>query len=507
MGQWDDLTINRSHPGKPLYQQLAAALEKRIRAEGVRAGQRLPASRQLATRLGVNRATVTNAYASLVEQGLAHSHVGQGTFVAEARSEPGSNFEIRFSRAIIESASAAAQAGFSATSGNSVDFAALVPDEELFPVERFRIVLNDILATGGKHLLQYGAATGYPPLRSYIAERLRSRGVAVDEGNVLIVNGSQQGLDLVCRALIDPDDVVCVERPTYSIVPALLRHHHAEVVGIPMTPSGIDLQTARSVFVQRRPKFLFTMPTFHNPTGITMSRKAREELVELALACSVPIVEDDFDSAALRFSGQQVPPLKALDRSGCVVHIGTFSKGLFPGLRLGWVVGSEKVIDTIARAKLFSDYYSPPLLQAAALEFCRRGYYDEHIEKLSAIYSAKARTLSDSLKNHLPAQVAWSPPEGGYAFWVSLPDAVSAADLARQAAAQGVLIAPGRSFFDGEGGEHQFRLSISKVPLEQIDGGIRVLGRIIESSLKSLGKTPETNGRKSRTYQEPAFHI
>ena len=504
MVQWDWLRLDRDS-SLPLYQQLATALAARIRSRSLATGEQLPASRELAASLGLNRATVSNAYASLVEQGLARSHVGQGTFVlaAEASSTP---FEFRLSRAIIESEGASGQTSLVPESGRFVDFATLVPDEELFPVDSFREVLNDILLSDGKQLLQYGPATGFPPLRRYIAERLELRGVRADETNVLIVNGSQQGLDLICRALIDPGDAVCVERPTYSIVPALLRHYHAEVCGIPMTESGIDLIKTEEVFSRRRPKFLFTMPTFHNPTGITMSRDARLRLVELAVSNGVPVVEDDFDSAALRYTGEPVPPLKALDEHGCVIHIGTFSKGLFPGLRLGWVVGSERVIDAIARAKLFSDYHSPPLLQAAVLEFCQRGHYERHINKLTEIYSAKASAMSRALGDHLPEEVTWSAPEGGYAFWVRLPEGVSASELARQAAAENVLIAPGPSFFVGKGGETQFRLSISKVPEKEIDQGIRVLGRLIESTIQKQS-LPQTGGKKSRSFQEPAFHI
>ena len=192
------------------------------------------------------------------------------------------------------------------------------------------------------------------------------------------MNGSQQGLDLICRTLLDPDDRIAIESPTYTIVLPLLAQYHARVEPIPMTNRGMDLGALEAALERSRPKLIFTMPTFHNPTGITMDLDSRKRLLELASRFGTPVVEDDFDSE-LRFDGDPVPPLKALDERSSVLHIGTFSKGLFPGLRLGYVVAHPAVVATLGRAKLIADYHTSLLLQAAVLEFCRDGLYDRHL--------------------------------------------------------------------------------------------------------------------------------
>jgi DNA-binding transcriptional MocR family regulator len=359
-----------------------------------------------------------------------------------------------------------------------------------------------VLRREGKTLLQYGPAAGHPPLRAYIAERLRDRDVEASAENVLIVNGSQQGLDLICRSLLDPDDRVAIESPTYTIVLPLLAQYHARVEPIPMTDRGMDLDALEAVLDRSRPKLVFTMPTFHNPTGITMDLDSRKRLLDLASRFETPVVEDDFDSE-LRFGGDPLPPLKALDERGSVLHIGTFSKGLFPGLRLGYVVAHSSVVATLGRAKLIADYHSSLLLQAAVLEFCREGLYDRHLKRLAAIYRDKSQTLTRALAGHLPASVSWTRPEGGYAFWVTLPETVSAEALLEESARAGVLFTPGSNFFPGGDGDRFLRLSISRVPNDRIDEGIERLGSILARYETESNENP----RSRALTHEPALHI
>lgn len=496
---WDGVRLDRSSE-LPLYQQLEAHIETLIEDGSLPPGARLPASRDLATRLGINRNTVTSAYEALATKARIHSHVGQGTFVAESAPPPATSLRWSFSRA----AQAAREWVRSPTEGSlhpdPIDFATLVPDEDLFPVEPFRVVLDEVLAEQGKRLLQYGPAAGYPPLRSYIAERLAHRGVEVTPDHVLVVNGSQQALDLICRTLLDPGDPVVVESPTYTIVLPLLAQYGAAIEEVPMTSRGMDLPALEGMLARTRPKLVFTMPTFHNPTGITMDLESRERLVEIAARHRVPIVEDDFDSE-LRFHGEALPPLKAFDDNDCVVHIGTFSKGLFPGLRLGWIVAPAPVVDALGRSKLISDYHTSLVLQAAVLAFCERGHYQTHLERLAGIYREKRRTLVAALEQYFPENVTWTHPEGGFAFWVTLPETLSSKTIFAEAAAEGVVFAPGEHFFAHGEGHRFFRLSISRVPLNRIDEGVKRLGEVLR---RSLGKSPK--GARVRQ-PEPALHI
>jgi 2-aminoadipate transaminase len=502
MGQWDRLRLDR-HSSSPLYRQISEQVRAWIASGELAPGERLPPSRELSEKLGINRNTIASAYDELAKTGDVRSHVGQGTFVATSLP-PSSRapFRFRFSRAVEASAERVRKPAVASSHPNLIDFATLVPDEELFPVEPFRAVLDKVLRREGKTLLQYGPAAGHPPLRAYIAERLRERGVAAQAENVLIVNGSQQGLDLICRTLLDPGDRVALESPTYTIFLPLLAQYHAQTEPIPMTDRGMDLEALESVLERSRPKLVFTMPTFHNPTGITMDFDSRKRLLELASRYGAPVVEDDFDSE-LRFDGDALPSLKALDEQGSVLHIGTFSKGLFPGLRLGFVVASPQVVATLGRSKLIADYHTSLLLQAAVLEFCREGHYDRHLKRLASIYRDKSRTLIRALERFFPGNVACTRPEGGCAFWVTLPEELSADELLEESARAGVLFTPGSNFFARGEGDRYLRLSISRVPSERIAEGIERLGAI----LTRHGRESNDKGRTRALPREPALHI
>ena len=500
---WNALELDRASK-KPLYQQLQALIRSRIEDGGFTESTKLPASRALAAQLGINRNTVTNAYEELTKTGHVRSHVGQGTFVSERASSVPSPLRWSFSRAVQGARGRVRSPPETTRHPDPIDFASLVPDEGLFPVEPFRVALDAVLEREGKKLLQYGPAAGHPPLRRYIAERLAERGVRTTTENVLIVNGSQQALDLICRTLLDPGDPVVVESPTYTIVLPLLAQYQAQIDEVAMTPRGMDLDALEAALTRSRPKLLFTMPTFHNPTGITMDLASRRRLVDLAARFRVPIVEDDFDSE-LRFNGKPVPPLKALDEQDCVAHIGTFSKGLFPGLRLGWIVAPRDVVVTLGRSKLISDYHTSLLLQAAVLEFCERGHYSEHLKKLAVIYREKSRKLIGALECYFPKGVSWTEPEGGFAFWVTLPENVSAEAVLAESSVDGVIFTPGANFFAHGQGKGFLRLSISRVPLEHIEVGIKKLGAALERLLdRETGE--ETSGSSPRE-QEPALHI
>ena len=476
--------------GIPAYLQIRDQIAAFIAAGRLPAGARLPAGRALAAQLGVNRATVDKAYARLVTDGLALAHVGRGTFV-RALAEPARPVPMTW--ALSRAAEAVGRRRLyeqpATDYPDPIDFASLVPDEELFPIEPFQEVLQAVIARDGKALLQYGSVSGYGPLREYIAARLAERGVPVHADEVLIVNGSQQGLDLLFRTFLDPGDGVAVESPTYSAALLVLAQYQARLLDIPMTPRGLDLDTLEAVLANQTARLVYTMPTFHNPTGITMDLAARQALLELARRHRVPIVEDDFE-AELRYGGRELPPLKGLDEGGLVLYVGTFSKGLFPGLRLGWIVAPRAVMGPLSRMKMFSDHHSSPLLQAAVLEFCLRGHYDAHLDRLARIHRRKSRLLVQAMTRYFPPEVTWTEPEGGYAFWVTLPERLSSGDLLSECARRGVLFTPGDRFFAGEGGERFLRLSISRVPAARIDQGIRLLADAMHQLRSAAGEGP-----------------
>jgi 2-aminoadipate transaminase len=226
------------------------------------------------------------------------------------------------------------------------------------------------------------------------------------------------------------------------------------------------------------------MPNFQNPTGVTMSLDTRRRLVELARQQAIPIIEDDYEKD-LRFLGKPLPSLKALDPGGMIMHLGTFSKGLFPGLRLGWIAAPPAVLARLSLVKRYSDLHTNTLAQAVIAAFCQEGHYERHLKKLHQIYRERRACILAALKRHFPPEVSWTQPEGGYALWVSLPPAVHVQDLLAEAREEGVVFTPGNYFFDGEQRENGLRLSIARTDPGTIERGTEVLGRLIRRRLQS----------------------
>jgi 2-aminoadipate transaminase len=495
---------------EPLYVQIATYLRRLIETEALKPGVKLPASRELAADLGVDRTTIVAAYDALQGQGLITAHVGQGTFVAvqaprrgpprqdgsdEAAGIEGFNWQQAFSR--VARASADWQPpDFSSLPRreDTISFAGGMPDSSLFPIAAFRQVMNEVLREEGQPLLQYNPASGYPPLRRYLADYLVRQGIVVTEADILIVNGSQQGLDLVARTLLDPGDRVIVEGPSYPGALHIFRAYQTEVVTVPVGDDGIRRDLLEGLIHRLAPKCLYVMPTFQNPTGVTVSLEGRRQLLAIAAKAQVPIIEDDFHHE-LRYDGAAVIPLRGLDRKDQVIAIGTFSKMLFPGLRVGWVVAPPEVMGRLIAAKRLADFHTSTLIQAAIYHFCRRSLLDRHMERMRLEYRRRRDALLSALSEHAPAGVTWTRPQGGFSLLVTLPQGLEAHSLLPEAAREGVLYTPGIFFYADGGGGQQLRLSFSDTPVERIAEGVKRLMQVIGGAL-SRGQRARSTSRQ-----------
>ncbi len=482
----------------PLASQIRAHLERLITGGFLAPGVKLPASRDLARLVGVNRTTVTLAYEELVARGLLRAHVGQGTFVAEAAARVGHGSAERAPGRVIDwsglfskgSQLIAAEARrrefysqVSRVTDGVISFAGGVPNSALFPTEAFRRVLNRVIRAEGTELLQYYPAGGYPPLRRFLATYLLRFGVEVRPEDVLIVNGSQQGFDLIARTLVDPGDFVAIEQPSYPRAIQVFRSFGAQLLPIPMNESGLRLDVLERILERHAPKFLYCQPSAHNPTGVTMPALARHRLLDLTGRFQIPIVEDGFDGS-LFYDERPPAPLKAADPHGLVLYIGTFSKILFPGLRLGWLVAPRPVLDRLVAAKQLTDIHTSPLIQAAVYHFCQQRLLDRHLRRSAAEYGRRRALLLHSLKRLMPKGVSWTEPQGGFSLLVTLPEGLDAVTLLPRAADRGVAFTPGSAFFLEGDGERTLRLSFSSVPANRIEEGVRRLVEAIRESLR-----------------------
>jgi GntR family transcriptional regulator/MocR family aminotransferase len=357
-------------------------------------------------------------------------------------------------------------------------------DPRLFPVEELRRSFGYVLGPRHADLLNYADAAGYLPLREFVATRLQRHGVTASAEDVLITNGSQQGLTLVVDLLVDEGDEVIVENPTFHGACALLRARGAHLVGVPMRSDGMALDhLLRKLKTRRKPAFIYTIPSFHNPTGTTTSPSHRERLLRICEQARVPLVEDGFQEEFTYFD-QAVRPIKAMDRVGSVIYLGSFSKTFVPGLRLGYVVAHPDLVRTLSLGKYVTDLSCSPILQAALCRCCLSGAYERHLRRMNREFMGRMRCAIEALEAELPrGAVVWDAPKGGYLIWLRPTARTSEGRLLEALERQGVRAAPGRPFYANGSKEVALRLSISSLDERAIREGVRRIGL----ALRELG--------------------
>src|SRR5438067_6244534 len=392
----------------PLGQQLVDELRRRVQAGSLGPGERLPPVRGLASSLSVTPETVANAYRRLVEEGYLRGEVGRGTFVAapplHAEEDPLAPFEA--AGALPPFANPDAVPGPPAhrdllrlaSHPGVVSFAASVAALELAPVDALREALSDALQTDGENALQVGATQGFPPLRQAIADLLKQRGLSVDPNTVCVTSGCQQGIDLAAKVFVGAGDAVLVEQPSFLGALEAFRARGARVIGVPIEGDGLRVEALPALIQRHRPKLLYCMPTYQNPTGRSLSHDKRRALLKIAAADDLPIVEDDSAGFVPLDSPHAPPSLKADDHAGYVIHLGTFSKLIAAGLRLGWLVADRPVFEKLVAAKYASDLSSDALVQRAVYRLLADGALEAHLGRAREVYRQRRDVLVQALR-------------------------------------------------------------------------------------------------------------
>jgi 2-aminoadipate transaminase len=370
-----------------------------------------------------------------------------------------------------------------------ISFAGGLPAGELFPTERFAEACKKVLAENARVALQYGPTEGYQPLREMISQNLNRYGIPASPENVLITSGSQQALDLIAKLLINRGDRILTEAPTYLGALQAFNVFGARYVTVPIDHDGIRTDLLEEA-LRSGPKFMYLLPNFQNPGGVTMSLIRRKEIVELSNRYGVPIIEDD-PYGQLRFEGEHNPPLVLLDRVnmhsdptyqlGNIIYLSTFSKTLAPGLRLGWIVAPPDVIGKLVQLKQSADLHTSTFNQVVAYEVARDGFIDEHVRTIRRVYKERRDVMLQAMDEFFPKEVEWTRPQGGLFLWVTLPDGMDCDRLFKAAVDQNVAFVPGYCFFPEEAdGYRNFRLNFSASNPEQIREGIRRLAVAIK---------------------------
>jgi 2-aminoadipate transaminase len=359
-----------------------------------------------------------------------------------------------------------------------LSFAGGLPAPELFPVEAIARAHADVLATEGASAMQYSITEGFLPLREHIAALLAQRGIAASPERILITNGSQQGIDLVGKVLLNAGDRVAVENPSYLAALQSLGGYEVQFDAVGSDAEGMRVDELEALLKgPTPPRLIYVVPDFHNPTGRQLSLARRKRLVELAQTYRVPILEDD-PHGELRFSGASLPKLAALDDQGVVIYISTFSKTLAPGLRVGWMVAPPSLLKGLTIAKQASDLHTGTLSQRAIARLLQTFDYAGHIGMLREVYGERCQTMLGELSAHLPEGTTWTVPAGGMFVWVELPKGLSADTLFQAALAEKVAFVPGSPFFARDANPRFLRLNYSNRTPELIREGMARLGRV-----------------------------
>ena len=373
-----------------------------------------------------------------------------------------------------------------------ISFAGGLPGPELFPVEELKEATETVLEQKGRKALQYSTTEGYPPLREMLVRHMARYGIVVGLDNVLITSGSQQALDLIGKVLINTGDKILTENPTYLGALQAFTMYGADYVTVPVDDDGMRVDRMDEA-LRAGPKFMYVLPNFQNPSGVTLSLERRQAIIKNSDHYGIPIIEDD-PYGQLRYEGDHIKPLVVLDAeclecqhngkySGNVIYLSTFSKTLAPGLRLGWIVAPKEVILRLVQAKQGTDLHSSTFDQMVAYEVGRGGFLDRHVHRIREVYGRRRTIMIKALERAIPGAeaigVRWTRPQGGLFLWATLPEPVDTVELLKDAVRDKVAFVPGRYFFANGGGTNTIRLNFSNATEEQIEEGIARLGRVI----------------------------
>ena len=373
-----------------------------------------------------------------------------------------------------------------------ISFAGGLPSLEAFPLQRFEEACHKVIAEQSARSLQYGRTEGYEPLREWIANNTARYGIRAKLDNVMITSGAQQALDLIGKLFIDGGDRVLVEAPSYLGALQAFNAYGAEYFSVPIDSDGIRTDLVEEPLCSN-PKFMYLLPNFQNPSGTTLSEGRRHELVLLADKYGVPIIEDD-PYGQLRYEGAHIPPLIVIDREnfrrdsgysiGNVIYLGTFSKIIAPGLRLGWIVAPQDVISKLVQLKQSADLHTSTFTQHVAYEVVRDGFLEQHVKFIRMLYRERRDVMLEALQEFFPPEVKWTRPQGGLFLWLTLPQGLDSHKILEAAIAQNVAFVPGNSFYATPGRiDQHMRLNFSNATSELIREGMRRLGLATESQL------------------------
>jgi len=481
---------------QPLYLQIQKILSDKITNHLLPPGSKLPPERELALLFGVSRTTAINAYRQLEQHGLIQTRVGSGTYVTAITLTPANTLPTMpwnhlFAPYPQNSVSSILRELVSAPVGEeNISLAAGMPDPSLYPFDIFSELFHKYSPRMDRADLGHISTEGYAPLRQTLASMHCDKGAPdITSDNILILSGSQQGIYLISKIFLQPGDCVVIESPSYIGAIQVFHKAGVRILTLPATPS-FPLQQLEDYLIRYRPKLFYTIPTFQNPNGRVLTLSERQELLTLAARHQLIIVEDD-PYSELYYNAPPPPSLKTLDPYNGVIHLGTFSKTLFPGLRIGWLAGAPTVINRIALEKQYVDLHSTNLSQWLLHLFLQEGAFQDHLKKVRKEYKKRRDTAAYSIKRYCGSNLSFSLPTGGFYLWCKTQSQISSSVLLHEANKKGVSFVPGEAFYAEQPCAKELRLCFSTHSEEKLQEGIKRLGKTFSTITQEQFKKSE----------------
>lgn len=463
-----------------LYLQLYNKIKALIQDGTLSQDFRLPSIRYLSDILEVNQVTIVSAFKMLERDSYVYSRPGSGIYVANIFTLPGSSNKgdsgIILDELYQSDDLSLINSGQININDNTVNFASATPTPDLFPVEDFKLVLNEVLERDKGNAFSYQDSLGFSPLRESIMGILKNYNIVCTANDIQIISGAQQGIDIISKAFLNPGDYIITESPTYTGAIAVFKSRGAEIADIEIEEDGPNINILEYNLKKFKPKLIYTIPSFQNPTGFSYSNRKREEILKLAQKYNTYIIEDDYVSD-LDFEDKNYKPFKSLDKNNRVIYIKSFSKIFMPGLRLGFMISPLSMQGNILEAKHTTDISTSGLLQRAFDLYIREGYWDKHIKFMFKVYNERYLRMIEALDKNLSEKVNYRKPGGGLNLWLNLPYGYNINTLFKHSAANDIVFAPGKIFYSNNTPPktNNIRLSFAAVHMEQIEPGIAKL--------------------------------
>lgn len=468
----DKYNLNFKLDEIPKYIQISKHIKKLIDSDLIEDGEKLPSIRKLSDLLGVNNDTIINAYKRLQVEGYAVQKVGSGTYAK--RKEISRNFKKDYSDTLKKLSPSILN--------QYVDFTGETASSEFFPVSTFKRVINEVLDRDGAEALTYQELLGYEGLRNNINKYFWNNKLSTED--VLIVSGAQQGIDIVSKALLNVNDNIIVEKPTYSGALSVFKGRRTNIYEVPMLQDGIDLNQFEKILKKNKIKCFYLMSYFQNPTGMTYSLSKKKEILDMAEYYDFYIIEDDYLSELIYDENIEYKSFKAMDDSDRVIYIKSFSKIFLPGIRIGYLIAPVKFRESIQNSKVNTDISTSSLMQRALSLYIEKGFWREHITSLKDIYANRYKYMEDKIEQILCDKVCFNSPGGGLNFYLQIDSSskVNSIDLFYKCKENGVLLTPGVLFHKyPKEGEEYFRLGFSQVSNEKIEKGLNIINNMLKS--------------------------